>query len=248
MAQIQLLPRDLELPLEPRLPRVGAVDAVALEERAATLAKRSIKKGAKVAALELAIPMMDLTTLEGKDTPGKVAALCPKAMRPDPADRSIPVGRGGLRLPEPRRRGEGELARLDGEGRVGRDGVPLGAVPARRQARGRPGRGRDRRRRDRHGDRPRRVPLRPLRAGLRRDRPRQGGVRRRAPEGDPRDRASSAPTTTSAARPLLAIAAGADFIKTSTGKVEPGRHAAGHARACSRRSATSTTRRAAASA
>ena len=48
--------------------------------------------------------MMDLTTLEGADTPGKVAALCAKAMRPDPVDRSDPVGRGGLRLPEPRRR------------------------------------------------------------------------------------------------------------------------------------------------
>ena len=90
MAQVQLLPRDLELPLDLRLPRVGAVDAVALEARAGELAKRSIKKGAKLAALDLAIRMMDLTTLEGADTPGKVAALCAKAMRPDPADATIP--------------------------------------------------------------------------------------------------------------------------------------------------------------
>lgn len=74
----------------PRLPRVGAVDAVALEERAATLAKRSIKRESKLQALDLAIRMMDLTTLEGRDTPGKVEALCSKALRPDPADRSIP--------------------------------------------------------------------------------------------------------------------------------------------------------------
>ena len=73
MAQVQLLPRDLELPLDLRLPRVGAVDAVALEARAGELAKRSIKKGAKLAALDLAIRMMDLTTLEGADTPGQGA-------------------------------------------------------------------------------------------------------------------------------------------------------------------------------
>jgi len=79
-----------ELPSGPRLPRIGTVDAVALEERAATLAKRSIKRESKLQALELAVRMMDLTTLEGQDTPGKVAALCSKAMRPDPADLSVP--------------------------------------------------------------------------------------------------------------------------------------------------------------
>ena len=90
MAQAQLLPRGFELPLDLRLPRVGAVDAVALEARAGELAKRSIKKESKLAALDLAIRMMDLTTLEGADTPGKVSALCAKAMQPDPGDPSIP--------------------------------------------------------------------------------------------------------------------------------------------------------------
>ena len=90
MAQAPVLPRGFELPLEPRLPRIGSVDAVALEERAATLAKRSIKKESKLQAFELAVRMMDLTTLEGADTPGKVAALCSKAVRPDPVDRSVP--------------------------------------------------------------------------------------------------------------------------------------------------------------
>ncbi|HEX9160867.1 MAG TPA: deoxyribose-phosphate aldolase [Thermoanaerobaculia bacterium] len=66
------------------------VDAVALEERAASLAKRSLKKSSKVWGLNLAISMIDLTTLEGKDTPGKVYALCQKAMRPDPLDRDVP--------------------------------------------------------------------------------------------------------------------------------------------------------------
>src|SRR2546429_2147332 len=90
VAQAPVLPRGFELPLEPRLPRVGSVDAVALEERAASLAKRSIKREAKVFALELAIRMMDLTTLEGQDTPGKVAALASKALRPDPSHPSVP--------------------------------------------------------------------------------------------------------------------------------------------------------------
>ena len=57
------------------LPSSPTVDAVALEERASALAKRSLKKVAKIAGLRLAIRMMDLTTLEGKDTPGKVRAL-----------------------------------------------------------------------------------------------------------------------------------------------------------------------------
>src|SRR5689334_13462897 len=90
MAKAPVLATGFELPLEPRLPRVGSVDAVAVEERAATLAKRSIKRDAKLFALDLAIRMIDLTTLEGADTPGKVAALASKAVRPDPTDASIP--------------------------------------------------------------------------------------------------------------------------------------------------------------
>ena len=66
------------------------VDAVAVEERAASLAKRSIKKSAKIAGLKLAISMMDLTTLEGKDTPGKVRQMCQKALRPLDSDGSLP--------------------------------------------------------------------------------------------------------------------------------------------------------------
>jgi deoxyribose-phosphate aldolase len=90
MAKAPALPAGFELPLEPRIPRVGSVDAVAVEERADALARRSIKREAKLFALDLAIRMMDLTTLEGQDTPGKVAALCSKAVRPDPADATVP--------------------------------------------------------------------------------------------------------------------------------------------------------------
>lgn len=67
------------------------VDQVGAEQRAATLATRSIKTTAKAWAIDLAIRMVDLTTLEGADTPGKIRALCAKARRPDPADPSCPA-------------------------------------------------------------------------------------------------------------------------------------------------------------
>jgi deoxyribose-phosphate aldolase len=66
------------------------VDQVGVEARAATLATRSIKTTAKAFALDLAIRMVDLTTLEGQDTPGKVRALCAKGRRPDATDPSCP--------------------------------------------------------------------------------------------------------------------------------------------------------------
>jgi len=72
------------------LGRVWPVDQVGVEERAASLAKRSIKREAKLWALDMVVRMTDLTTLEGKDTPGKVRALAGKARRPDPTDPSIP--------------------------------------------------------------------------------------------------------------------------------------------------------------
>ena len=90
VAQAPALPTGFELPLEPRLPRIGSVDQVAVEARATDLSRRSIKREAKLFALDLAVRMMDLTTLEGSDTPGKVAALVSKAIRPDPSDASIP--------------------------------------------------------------------------------------------------------------------------------------------------------------
>jgi deoxyribose-phosphate aldolase len=70
--------------------RVPPVDTVALETRAAELATRSIKKAAKVRGLQLAIASMDLTTLEGADTPGRVRSLCSKAMRPLPGRDDVP--------------------------------------------------------------------------------------------------------------------------------------------------------------
>ncbi|MCW2712834.1 MAG: deoxyribose-phosphate aldolase, partial [Marmoricola sp.] len=66
------------------------VDQVGVEQRAAGLGTRSIKTSAKEFAIDLAIRMVDLTTLEGSDTPGKVRALASKAMRPDPADQTCP--------------------------------------------------------------------------------------------------------------------------------------------------------------
>jgi deoxyribose-phosphate aldolase len=72
------------------LGRVTPVDQVGVEERVESLRRRSIKRESKLWALDLAIRMMDLTTLEGKDTPGKVRALCAKGIRPQPGDPTIP--------------------------------------------------------------------------------------------------------------------------------------------------------------
>src|SRR6185312_4261780 len=76
--------------LGPLLGRVSSVDQVGVEERVDSLKKRSIKKASKLWALDLAIRMIDLTTLEGKDTPGKIRALAAKAIHPQPGDPSIP--------------------------------------------------------------------------------------------------------------------------------------------------------------
>ncbi|HEY0816019.1 MAG TPA: deoxyribose-phosphate aldolase [Pseudonocardia sp.] len=66
------------------------VDQVGLERRSAVLATRSIKAGAKLQALDMAVSMIDLTTLEGADTPGRVRSLCVQAMRPDPEHPDVP--------------------------------------------------------------------------------------------------------------------------------------------------------------
>ncbi|HEX5241282.1 MAG TPA: deoxyribose-phosphate aldolase [Candidatus Limnocylindrales bacterium] len=77
-------------PLGSVLGRVTAVDEVGAIQRVEALKRRSIKRESKLWGLDLAIRMMDLTTLEGKDTPGKVRAMCAKAIHPQPGDPSIP--------------------------------------------------------------------------------------------------------------------------------------------------------------
>jgi deoxyribose-phosphate aldolase len=72
------------------LAALPGVDAWGAEKRAATLATRSIKKDAKAFAIDLAIRTMDLTTLEGADTPARVRSLCARAVRPDPTDPAVP--------------------------------------------------------------------------------------------------------------------------------------------------------------
>src|SRR5260221_6540215 len=66
------------------------VDQVGTEARTASLATRSVKRDAKMRALDLELRMVDVTTLEGADTPGKVKGLCAKARQPDPADPAVP--------------------------------------------------------------------------------------------------------------------------------------------------------------
>ena len=154
------------------------VDQVGAEARAAMLGTRSIKTTAKAWALDLAISMVDLTTLEGADTPGKVRALCPRRCAPTRPTRPA-------RRP-PRSASTPTWCAVAKEA-LGDSGVQVAAV-ATAFPRGRAalavkladtaGRRRGRRRRDRHGHRPRRVPVRPLPAGLRRDRRGQGGLPR----------------------------------------------------------------------
>ncbi len=71
--------------------RLGSIDRVTAEARAARLMGRSIKHESKLAALQLAVSCVDLTTLEGADTPERVRALCARARRPDPFDASLPA-------------------------------------------------------------------------------------------------------------------------------------------------------------
>ncbi|MEO7349062.1 MAG: deoxyribose-phosphate aldolase [Terrimesophilobacter sp.] len=88
---IQLIGSDLtEKSLKLHLDGLTGVDAVGLQARAADLATRSIKTTSKVWALDTIIKLIDLTTLEGSDTPGKVRSLVAKAMNPDPSDPTTP--------------------------------------------------------------------------------------------------------------------------------------------------------------
>ena len=79
-----------ESSLKSFLKNLPPVDQVGAEARAATLGTRSIKTSSKAWAIDTAISMVDLTTLEGADTPGKVKALCTKAVRPAPSDPTVP--------------------------------------------------------------------------------------------------------------------------------------------------------------
>jgi deoxyribose-phosphate aldolase len=88
---ISLLGGDLtERSLRLHLEGLSGVDAVGLEQRAAGLGTRSIKTGSKKWALDRIIELIDLTTLEGADTPGKVRSLVAKALNPDPSDPTVP--------------------------------------------------------------------------------------------------------------------------------------------------------------
>ena len=90
-ARTSILPDRITTPtLRSFLRSVPSVDEVGAQERVAALSTRSIKKESKRVALDLIIRMMDLTTLEGKDTAGKVAQMSAKAIRPDPTDPTVP--------------------------------------------------------------------------------------------------------------------------------------------------------------
>ena len=89
LADLEIARRD-EQGLRSFLRALPGVDAVGLNARAADLGTRSVKKAAKAQLIDVAITMVDLTTLEGADTDGKVKALCAKAKMPDPMDATVP--------------------------------------------------------------------------------------------------------------------------------------------------------------
>ena len=80
------MPQTVPAAFRRLISEIGPVDAVGIEERVAKYATRSLKKKSKLFGLKLAVSMVDLTTLEGKDTPGKVASLCEKALHPHEGD------------------------------------------------------------------------------------------------------------------------------------------------------------------
>ena len=220
------------------------VDQVGAEARAATLATRSIKTTAKAWAIDLAISMIDLTTLEGADTPGKVRALCAKAHAPGPGRPDRAAGRRGLRVPRPGRRRA--KAALGGSAacRVASRGDRVPVAGGRRcdvklaDTRDAVAAGR---RRDRHGDRPRRVPAGRYLEVLRRDRRGQGAPAGRAPQGDPRDRRARDVRQ----RPPRVLAGdarrGATSSRPRPARSRPRRRCRSRS-SCSRRYATSATR------
>ena len=196
----------------------------------------------------LAVRMVDLTTLEGADTPGKVRGLCAKARHPDPDDPSVPPVAAVCVYPDLVAPGARRAGGQRGGGRLGGDrafpsgraslAVKLADVADAVDA------GADEV--DMVIDRGAFL-VRPVRAGLRGGARGARGLRRRASQGDPGDRrAGHAGQHRRAA--WLAMLAGADFIKTSTGKVHARRHAAGGAGDAVRRAGLRARRRAAGSA
>ncbi len=102
----------------------GTVDQVGIEERVAKFTTRSIKKASKLWGLKTAVSMVDLTTLEGKDTPGKVASLCQKARQPSD-DATIPPVAAVCIYPSLVKEARKHLADSADQDRVGRDGVSV---------------------------------------------------------------------------------------------------------------------------
>ena len=198
------------------------VDPVGLEQRAAGLATRSIKKASKLAAIDLAISMVDLTTLEGADTPGKVRNLARKAMLPDPDHPDTPRTAAVCVYPDMVPTAVEELRGLRGQGRLGGHRLPVRPVQPRRSSSPTPSyavdAGADEI--DMVIDRGR-LPGRPVRRGLRPDRRRSrqacGSARLKViletGELGTYDNVRRAS--------WLALLAGGDFIKTSTGKISP---------------------------
>src|SRR3954467_10637584 len=111
------------------MPASTTIDQIMVEERAAAFAKRSIKTSAKLSGLKLVISMMDLTTLEGKDTPGKVAFICRKAMQPMDPRYEVPSCAAVCGYPNLARPAKPFLANSGARVASGATAFPTGLMP-----------------------------------------------------------------------------------------------------------------------
>ena len=212
-----------EAALRRYLQGLPGVDQVGAEERARSLADPLDQGGhRRCGRSRRAISMVDLTTLEGADTPGKVASLCEKARQSRPRRRRRPAGRRGLRLSRPRRRGETRARRLGRRRRRGRHRpFPSGRGVDRGEAR--------RRRRRARSREPTRSTWSSIAAPFSTGRYAAGA--RRGPRGEGGLRTvhlkviletGELATYDNVRRASwIAMFGGADFIKTSTGKIVP---------------------------
>lgn len=90
MGEVLTCPQRVDSSYDLRLPRMGSVDAVGLEERAAALAARDVEGATRLQALTIAVGLLELPALDETETPGSVQEICRRAVRPEPADRSVP--------------------------------------------------------------------------------------------------------------------------------------------------------------
>ena len=221
-------PDNPGVPFDPEPVAAVRVNLSAVERRAATLpTRRTVKKEWQAAWLVRAIECIDLTTLSGDDTEGRVERLCAKARKPLREDLQDALGLGrpphhrrrGLRLSPLRRHREARRSKASGIPVAAvSTAFPAGLAPFETRLREIEASVADGADEIDIGDHPRACAQGRLAGALRRGARLQGGLRPGAHEDHPRHRRPRRRSATSASASMVAMMAGSDFIKTSTGK------------------------------